>query len=435
MSQSTIPLKPMSVQIFGSWDKAQPSFIKPDIKTADITNLRHALKLVNYDELFYRSPDAIIVNTNEILSANLSKEFVNKICSCNDGDIGFVPSCDCRELTGLFYQGTICPTCKTEVTTAFVDKLAHSVWIDIPEHFPPFIHPIWYNILDSIPGIGTRNSKLMSIILDTESEVPEYLERLITGKGFRWFYENHKRVLEGIFNMGGFPKNTRIELARVKKLYERFGDCLFYRKIPILHKELHPVLSTDNNVKQADRTSKEILDVVYDMTALILSKRNHTTNSATFNKNFLKIYKAILTYHRSIIDSKLGNKWAIIRHHCLGTRMHWSYRSVIVPIQGVHAADELELPWALCVNMFKLHILNKLMRRGYTINDAIGIHMRALIAYDKLIDEIFEEIIAECPWKGPALLLGRNPKDIFLNRVYSRALWGRLHRCVTRLIR
>lgn len=409
LKHGTIPLKPATIQFYGSWDKRLFNYQSLDGIDTDTINVRYALKMINYDLLYLNSPDATIINTDEILSSNLSRDFINKVCSCNDGDLAFVPSCECGELSGLFYQGTVCHICKTEVTTAFVNKLAHSVWISIPDTFPPFVHPIWYHILNNTPGIGKNGIRLMDAILDIDADIPDTLQHIVTGKGFKWFYENHHRVIDELCNTVSYPKATRKYLAMVKLLYDKYKDCMFYRKIPILHKELHPVFTNDNNVKRADRTSKDILDVAYNMTALTLSRRNRTTNSKSFNRTFYKIYKAILNYHKSIIDIKLGDKMATIRHHCLGTRVHWSYRSVIVPIQGVHVADELELPWALVVNMFKLHILNKLMRRGYSINTAIGIHMNALISYNKLIDEILEEIIAECPWKGPAVLLGRNP--------------------------
>lgn len=415
-------LKPNTVRFFGSWDSKQPNISPLDNEGIDTINLKHALSMVDYNQLFLDSPDAIIANDDNILSSNLSKEFVDKVCSNNDGELAFIPSCECRELTGMYFSGSICPVCKTEVSSAFINKLAHSVWISIPDHFPPMINPIWYHILNGIPSIGSRGVKLMDAILDDTTNVPDQLQHIVTGRGFKWFYDNHETILDELFNAGGYNKAARQYIAWVKLLYKKFKHCMFFKKIPILHKELHPVLTNEYNVKQADRTSKEILDAVHDMTALALSKRNNTVSSKTFNRNFYKIYKTILGYHTSIIDNKLGDKMATIRHHCLGTRMHWSYRSVIVPIQGVHNADEIELPWALVVNMFKLHILNKLIKRGYDINKAVGAHMRALISYCPIIHGILQELIAECPWKGPVVLLGRNPKGVGYITHTSRAL-------------
>ena len=117
-----------------------------------------------------------------------------------------------------------------------------------------------------------------------------------------------------------------------------------------------------------------------------------------------------MAYYREIVKEKLGSKSALIRHHNLGTRCHWSYRTVCTPITGPHEADELYLPYKLMVNALKLHILNVLVhRKRYTISEALIKHLRALVVFDQEVYDIMTQLIAECPWKGLPTLLGRNP--------------------------
>ena len=50
---------------------------------------------------------------------------------------------------------------------------------------------------------------------------------------------------------------------------------------------------------------------------------------------------------------------------------------------------ELSLPWSLCVELLKLHIINRLVRNhGMSLADATARQRAALSQYDALIDEI-----------------------------------------------
>lgn len=408
--------KPGAIQFYGSFDNEIRGYTPIDRETTDTSTLRYALNLINYDELYAQSPDAVIANSEDLLTSNISKEFVNRICQLNDGEIPFVPACECGEMKGLFFYGQKCNKCGTEVSSAFVNKLSHSVWISLPDHFPPFIHPVWYQVLNKSTGICNRTVKFMQMILDDTVPLPDYLQKHITGRGFKWFYDNHEAVFHMLFHEINWPKAKRRNIKILKYFYDKYKDCLFYRKIPVLHKELHPIINVDNSGRKVDKTSKNILDVIYDVAALTFSKRHNIVTRKSFNRSYLKIYDRILQYHRSIIEVKLGIKEAMIRRHNLGSRLHWSYRTVCIPISGVHKADELYMPWKLMVNAYKLQIINKLMKRGYDVNTSTNMILNALVNYSSLIYEILEELKRECPWKGFPVLIGRNPEYIGLYR-------------------
>ena len=77
---------------------------------------------------------------------------------------------------------------------------------------------------------------------------------------------------------------------------------------------------------------------------------------------------------------------------------------------GKHMGDEVVLPWKMILNGYKYEILNILTTRmGYSFNDAVAKHARALMNYDEEINEILNILKNECPFKGFPLLINRNP--------------------------
>jgi hypothetical protein len=91
-------------------------------------------------------------------------------------------------------------------------------------------------------------------------------------------------------------------------------------------------------------------------------------------------------------------------------------RCVIGPIIGPHKSDELHLPWAPSVQIFKLHITNKLLKRGsdpvygrWTPKSIARFIDSYTNRYHPILDEIFEELIAEAAHGGIKCIFNRPP--------------------------
>lgn len=59
--------------------------------------------------------------------------------------------------------------------------------------------------------------------------------------------------------------------------------------------------------------------------------------------------------------------------------------------------------------VFKLHLTNKLLRRGMTPNEAMSFLYEHTLKYHPLLDELFKELLSESPYGGFPVLLNRNP--------------------------
>lgn len=71
--------------------------------------------------------------------------------------------------------------------------------------------------------------------------------------------------------------------------------------------------------------------------------------------------------------------------------------------------DGIDVPWKAAVAGFEVHIINKLLKRGYSLKDIRRRTDDALVKYDSLIHEILLEILSEAP-DGKMPIIGiRNP--------------------------
>jgi hypothetical protein len=93
----------------------------------------------------------------------------------------------------------------------------------------------------------------------------------------------------------------------------------------------------------------------------------------------------------------------------LGTRLHFSFRTVIIPHKDRY--NELYIPWAVAVNLLKEHIIGRLMNAyDLSFGDAIARQILALMRYDPLIDQIMSDLIKESKYPGLGVLWNRNPQ-------------------------
>lgn len=365
--------------------------------------------LIDLDEMFNSVPNAKIVNNDMLISRKLSKEFSDAIFSNCDGDLGFVPTCECGKTYGLAKKGLICPECGTVCSSQFVDALSHNSWIGIPEGYSPVLHPIWYLVLRNWTAVARGAQSIIDTILDPRAEAPEDFIPFDRGRGYSYFYEH----FDDIFHMLAYEYPRTMKKASSKgviTLYKHYRKVVFTRHIPILHSSLHPLRSNGSTLKYTDNTPKDILAAIVDLS--MITFRTHSVRSSSRQKDITlyNVYMKIISYMQLLITQKLGEKQALLRKHCFGTRVHFSARTVVTPHDYVRPIDEIVLPWKLIVNSLKLQIINFLVfRYNYEPADAVARFTMALEAYDALIDEIVRTIIHEFPDGKMTIALGRNP--------------------------
>ena len=396
----------------------QPWLRRPEDE--DVSCLRH-LTLINLDELYRNSRGAKIVNDGSLVDIDLSEDVVNAIYSNCDGELGFIPTCECGYTKGVSKAGLTCPHCGTVCSNRFIDSLQHMAWIDIPENaFPaPVIHPTWYMVLKYLTQTGkSENNNLIDYILNPmlerskdAGEMPNDFKPYVRGRGWQYFYEHADEVMDMFCYE--YP-STRSKLAKVhdfEVFRKQYRNLLFTRKLPILHNALHPVTSNGSSMKFIDQTSCPLLNVIHSLSAETHKILTTTKVSAARRDNVLfKAYKTINTYYEALIKLKLGTKVGMLRKHVFGGRLHYTFRTVVHAQSKPGPLDEVVLPWGIMVTELKHIILNYLVNRyDKTVAEAVDIYASALVQYNKLVDDCMRAYIEETPHKRIPIIVGRNP--------------------------
>lgn len=399
-------------QIPGKQDRIESDYVPLDPVDYSTTLQTHIIAPIDFEALFAASPGAVIVNNNDLTSKCLADDFTKHVYSRVDGEIGFTASCECDSLYSQDMVGTRCPKCGSVVSNLFVNHLAHVAWLGIPEEFPAMLHPFWYCVLSKCKSIyGKGKVSLFDMLVNADIELPDHLNAVIKEQSFAYFHAHHEEIFNYLLYEMPARAPVRKELAIINSFYIKYKHLMFTRKYPILHSSLHPLVKSSGTRKLADKTPREFIESIVDMSTLTYSIHHTLTSPARVEKSLLKIFKNIMEYYDGIIKEKISTKRGILRFHNLGSRLHASFRTVCLPISGPHEADTVRAPWKLMVNSLKLQIINRLVRKYfYTLNDALVKHMGALVVYDKDIHKIMLDLMEESPWKGFPICLGRNPR-------------------------
>lgn len=378
------------------------------------------LPVLDFEKTFRNSINPFIIpcNTEVLKTKKQAAEFVKYIFT--DGGMGDVLSttCDCGKSQGAYRAGSICSHCKTIVREPNSTELGYNAWLEIPECLPPLLQPIVYHTLDRWMG-AIKKQSILNSFLDPEGKLPEQLaSRFETG--VMYFYTHFDEIMEYMFteykdsmiyNPAKRKEETRTNKKSVAmKEYLRINRAaLFTRHYPALDRNLH-VLTKQGTIGRADNTSQYILKVAIEIANVNLVYSMSPNDKLTLERNAYSIITTYAAYSETILDTNMLSKYGFFRRHILGSRCHFSFRAVIIPITDLSMPDEIKISWSIAIIQFKLEVLNLLINRyNMSFSEAQQKHQRALGTFDPTIHEIFKTLIAECPYKGLPTLLGRNP--------------------------
>lgn len=395
------------------------------------------ISVIDFDALYRQTANPIILNRFDFGSPGYTDRLQESIFS-RASDIDFVARCECEYLQGTYFenQNAVCPKCHTVATAdmeAILGHLNHKAWIACPEQIPGgWLNPIVYNVLSRWLRYEHRNRQkkftntsiaaatktkpkkgnYLDDILDVTTPIPEDLQGIITGKGFGYLRENFDFIID--FFAHHFAK-TKGKPSVPTMLYflQENKDRLFCHYIPILSSALHPIVMSEGQgevrKRYVDASSQFIQSATTTLSALAFAtnrkRRPDEVEAATFSA-----YQNLMAYHEDISYRQISIKRSIPRMHIFGSRLHFSARCVIVPINEPHQFDDLHFPWSAAVNLLRVHILGRLIyRQGMPAGEAMRLQQAALSVYDPMIDQMMKDFIKESGFKGLPGLFNRNP--------------------------
>lgn len=362
-------------------------------------------QLQDFDAIFAKTNNPMIIGTNvDLHNPDSLKEL---LYDASAKQLEFVPSCNCGYLRSTIYKGMTCPRCDHVVETSFTTDLSYKAWIDIPEFFPPILHPAVAVVLEAWFGTPLFNALLgeQQISATTKKKLQHF-----GGSGYSYVYNNLWQIIDTAVSVKSIlPKMRRDMIDDIKIMLKMYEPILFVRHLPILNKSLHMV-SRRGDITYTDKTIKPVMGAAIQMACMCYEHFGLISNPKSIDKNIYALHRSYTEYHSSIFENRLSGKPKFIRQQVLGSKWHCTCRGVIAPLVGEHDPEIITIPWRTMVIQLHCEILNVLMNRYHmTKPDAWLLWSKAIVAYDQTIHDVINTLIAECPFKGLPILFGRNP--------------------------
>lgn len=357
-----------------------------------------------------------------------------------------VPKCSCGALSGPFNKGLTCGNCNTQCLDVLDKPLESNLWVRTPDGVDKFIAPGWWAVTSRYLSKTQWNMLEWFVnptYPDPDPKKQKDYAKIIDGFGLEksqrnlnFFYQNFATIMRLYVTLMLLRKKPRnIDGMTDTQIAQAFQDlregkvegtwllintplgeknlddrklALFIEKY-ILEKErvftkylpmpsaLGVVLETNNSGTWVDVSMATASDAMYAVKQIGISIANSDKKIkfGVCNRRAVLCTKKMAEFGKAFISGTAGSKQGEYRRHVFGGRLAFSMRAVITSINCTHEHDELHIPWAPAVAMFKMHILNKLKRKGFSPKLAHKFIDDHTNNYHPLLDQIFQELILE----------------------------------------
>lgn len=353
----------------------------------------------------------VILNTLNPLALDDIELVNNSLMTTYNTDIlSTVPSCDCSYLTGRFYLDKVCPDCGSTVTEVH-KKVDPLMWLETLDNSIYFINPVYYLMLRYMLDKKIDYLRWMADPkYNPPIELPNFMYGVREILGEERSYQNMiNKMADIIHYLQNHSKFKDLEsqekLSILLDMWKQQKSKIFSRYLPIVNKKLF-VMENTTKGKFINLAVADVMDVI--MTWIKVSNDEKPTLKKQQQNTILVLHKLSALYY-NYLDKYIVKKIGAFRKHVFGARSAFTFRSVITSIPGPHCYDEIRVPWSIGVTAFRPHILNKLLKRGYTYKECNRLLFRAVKKYIDVIAEILQELIDESPEGKLWVLAQRNP--------------------------
>ncbi len=330
-------------------------------------------------------------------------------------------SCDCGTLTGVYSIGVKCTVCNS-VVQGTTDKPIESIlWIRAPEGVRGLFNPeAWmilepvlkvkdFNFLEYMTNTGYRFEQDRIVSKETLRKIDKLQARNFQ-RGYNYFIEHFDEIMEFFFNSGIVDSN-KANKTELWLFIQQNKHKFFPKHLPIPSRICFVVESTTSGV-YIDKPLGLAMDAVLTMASI--RSTAYPLKSIVIQNRVAKTIRELARFYDTYTKQRLSKKPGIYRRHVFGSRLHFSGRAVISSISDPHDYDELHIPWGMAAQLFKYHLINKLLKRGYTANAALEFIYSHVLQYNALLDELFRELIAEAPQGGIPCMFQRNQNHVVI---------------------
>ena len=368
---------------------------------------------LSMDEYFrFTTGDKLIINHLAYLDSKDMDTIKKKLTTVYEGDIiSTLPVCDCGVTKGRYLLNRECPECGS-ICKDPKDKTTPILWFEALAEDLKFINPAFWN---SITTMLSKRTDLLRWLSDpryvSNVTVPNYIilaknEILHGQRDYRMLVNNFGPLLDYFITSTEVKaKSWYNELKTLRDIFYQRQDELLSTYLPVLNKKLFVIENTTKGT-YTSLVLGDILDVITIWLKASPDTVSPRQKSITTGMVVGKLSALYIKYYKAYLLGKPGS----LRKHCYGARSHFTFRSVITASTGVHRHNEIIPPWVISLSTYRPHILNKLIRKGYSYLEADNIMSKSIFAFHPDIKAAQDELIAESPYpQGLPVLCNRNP--------------------------
>lgn len=369
-------------------------------------------KLLSFDGLFGELRESPIILNDIPYNTSEEKEAVKELTTTRYSNdvVSLLPSCRKGCTKGEFSKGHTCPVCKTIVRPSVDDDVNPTVWLRRPNGVDKLISPICYILLKNRFTASSFN--IIQWLMDTryvsQNKPPAVLAKIQAAgikQGYNNFVKNFGPIMNFLFDLKEFKiKKGTVDYLRM--LIEQNIHCVFSEHIPLPSRAML-IIERTNVGTYVDKAVEDAVDIIE--TLVSIDKDFYDQRSKTKENRTAKAIAKLGSFYEKYYSENFSQKEGQFRRHWYGARTVFSGRGVIISITVPHRYDEIEVPWGMGLTMFRPHVITKLMRRGRSLNSAIGHILNHVGKFTEDLNEILCELVDETPDKGIYSIIQRNP--------------------------
>lgn len=324
-------------------------------------------------------------------------------------------SCDCGRVHGVYRLGIVCQVCKVACQGTTDRNIESTVWFKAPDGIAALFNPAVWTILNN--ALRTAEVNILNYLTDTtvkfdietirSKETHRKLTRLLgfnPPRGWNNFIEHFDTIMDFMFEANIVNSNRQIR-RELQEFLAANRNKLFPKYLPLPSK-MCLVVETVSTTVYIDKSISEVMDAVLTITSIRRHQRR--MQGETIQNRTAAAIRSLASFYDTHASKRLTGRSGLFRNHIFGSRLNFTGRGVISSISDPHEFDEIHIPWGMGVQLFKYHLLNKLLKRGYSVNEGLHLLYTNVLKFHPLVDELFTEIFNEAPGKFISVMLQRN---------------------------
>lgn len=363
-------------------------------------NLYLRADIPDFNKLFEQTIAPVIINNIPYVTEEDKTLFNSIIMTTYETDVlSNVPTCRCGKLTLGYNLGYTCDKCNTVVAVPAEGVIDLRTWIRIPDGIQGFILPLVWTQLTTI--LSPKGYNIMTWLTSTTSRIPktisiktrkklEYLISIGWPRGLNNFianWDNFLNILPTIAPKGGIMYTTHFRGIAHSKIFPQY--------LPMPTKALL-VLENTQVGSFADLSIAFAIDAAKTI-AHISTERDVPYSNIQVETKVVSVITNLVRYYMGTIKDNFCSKRGWLRSHLFCSKSHFCLRAVITSITVPHHYQELWIPWAQGLEVFKIHIVSMLLKEGYSERDAYTFVESHSNIYNPILDRIIKRLINESP--------------------------------------